>query len=489
MIRVERTYVRGDSERRGPTVRRAISRRAYCGKRASASVGSSSLRLDRHRLLTIVLTRGTMLRGKQKLPTSLGRRETMRRSALLATVLTAATFALAPLGAGAARSRTVTVCPSGPPLCDFATIPAAIAAVSDGDTIRVAPGRYAGGFTIGKSVSIVGSGQAVTTIVGEGVLLTRSGSVQVAVGRTVEIRGVTITGNSYGTGLVNLGTLLLVHSTVSRNGVGGRHGPAPAVSGIYNRGSLTLRSSTVDHNGPGYPAGIGGILNDGSMTLDDSSLIHNRSEYGGIVNHGTAILRRTVLDDNGEWMAGGIVNSGKLVLIKCLLLRNWADFGGAIANTGDATIVDTTIVRNWSLVGGYGGIDNNRGTVRISRSTISHNYADHGTGGLNNTEGVVAITDSRLSDNSSSDGGGIRTFGGTLAVIRSVIAHNSIQPIYSGGGIHNEGTQMTLTETRIVWNYPDNCYGCPEPRDASHGGPPLWPFASGGIATSAGRTK
>src|SRR4029077_15563527 len=31
MIRVERTYVRSESERRGPTVRRAISRRAYCG--------------------------------------------------------------------------------------------------------------------------------------------------------------------------------------------------------------------------------------------------------------------------------------------------------------------------------------------------------------------------------------------------------------------------------------------------------------------------
>jgi hypothetical protein len=36
MIRVERTYVRSESDRRGPTVRRAISRRAYCGKAASA---------------------------------------------------------------------------------------------------------------------------------------------------------------------------------------------------------------------------------------------------------------------------------------------------------------------------------------------------------------------------------------------------------------------------------------------------------------------
>jgi hypothetical protein len=32
MIRVERTYVRSESERRGPTVRRAISRRAYAAK-------------------------------------------------------------------------------------------------------------------------------------------------------------------------------------------------------------------------------------------------------------------------------------------------------------------------------------------------------------------------------------------------------------------------------------------------------------------------
>jgi len=71
----------------------------------------------------------------------------MRRSALLATVLTAAAFALAPLDAGAAPSRTVTVCSPGPPLCDFSTIPAALAAVSEGDTIPVAPGRNGGSLT------------------------------------------------------------------------------------------------------------------------------------------------------------------------------------------------------------------------------------------------------------------------------------------------------------------------------------------------------
>jgi hypothetical protein len=382
----------------------------------------------------------------------------MRRSVLLATVLTTATFALAPLGVSAVvPARTVTVCPSGPPLCDFATIPAAIAAVSDGDTIRVAPGRYAGGFSIDKSISLVGSGQAVTTIVGGGVPLTRSGSVQVAVGHTVEMRGITITGDE-ARGLVNLGRLLLVDSTVSHNHEEPGYYGEPEVAGIYNRGSLTLRSSRVADNGFGRD-GVGGILNDGSMTLDGSSVVGNDAEVGGIVNHGTAILRNSVVAHNGELGAGGILNYGKLVLSKCTVAWNVADLAGGIDNEGEATIVDSTILHN-SVTVGDGGIQN-RGTVRISRSVISANTGLVETGGLGNHGGSVEITDTVLSYNTGGHGGGIGTFGGTLNLAGSIVTFNTIDRGSRGGGIHNEGTQMTLRETEIFGNFPDDCFGCP----------------------------
>jgi hypothetical protein len=379
----------------------------------------------------------------------------MRRTGFLAAILATATFALAPLGASAAPSRTVTVCPSGPPLCDFATIPAALAAVSDGDTISVAPGIYAGGFTIDKSISVVGFGAGSTTISGGD-----PAAVTISWGKTVQIRGFTISGADQ-TGLINSGTLLLVDSTVSHNqdepGYGG-----PGAAGIYNGGSLTMRSSTVDDNGPGR-GGVGGILNDGWMILEDSSVVDNDSSVGGILNHGSATLRRTVVARNGEWSAGGIVNSGKLVLIKCSLFRNWSDHIGALQNDGEATIIDTTILRNFTLIGNSGIA--NRGTLHISRSTISNNVSGSGNvGGLLNIGGAVAITDSVLRSNYGHWGGGIVTVGGTLALERSLVLFNRIGDYLShpGAGIRNEHSEMTLSKTIVFGNDPDNCYGCPE---------------------------
>ena len=59
-------------------------------------------------------------------------------------------FALAAflaVGVGSAAAATLKVCPSG---CAYTTIPAALAAAQSGDTIQVAAGTYAGGFTIDK---------------------------------------------------------------------------------------------------------------------------------------------------------------------------------------------------------------------------------------------------------------------------------------------------------------------------------------------------
>ena len=63
----------------------------------------------------------------------------------------------------------VTVCPSG---CAFTQVAAAVAVAKDGDTISLAPGTYGGGFTIDKSVKLVGAGAGATIISGGGPVLT-----------------------------------------------------------------------------------------------------------------------------------------------------------------------------------------------------------------------------------------------------------------------------------------------------------------------------
>ena len=94
------------------------------------------------------------------------------------------------VGAGSASAAAVTVCPSG---CAFSQIAAAIAAANPGDTIKVAAGHYDGGFTINKSVKLVGAGAGSTIIEGGGPVIT-IGQAFADSEPTVTVDGVTITG-------------------------------------------------------------------------------------------------------------------------------------------------------------------------------------------------------------------------------------------------------------------------------------------------------
>src|SRR5881394_2900317 len=69
---------------------------------------------------------------------------------------------------GTASAATLTVCPSG---CAFSQIAPALAAASSGDTIQIAAGTYNGGFTVTKSINLLGAGAASTTISGGGPVL------------------------------------------------------------------------------------------------------------------------------------------------------------------------------------------------------------------------------------------------------------------------------------------------------------------------------
>jgi hypothetical protein len=277
-----------------------------------------------------------------------------------------------------ASTSSLTVCSTGPPNCQYATIADALVAASPGDTIQIASGSYAGGFTIAVSVTLVGAGATTTTINGGSPVVT------IPFGASVGIRSVTIGAGS---------------------------------TGIDNRGALTLRDSTVSGNSSAFG---GGLLN----------------EPGG-----TVTLRNSVVSGNSAGGGGGIFNAGGTVTLRDSLVNNntagpnFDGFGGGIYNFdgfgGNATLtLRHSAVRNNSATVGGGGIENFQGglgaTVTLDDSTVSGNTAGIAAGGIDNAFGTVTLNESTISGNSAGTfAGGIYNFFGTLTLNESTVSGNT----------------------------------------------------------------
>jgi len=429
-----------------------------------------------------------------------GREVTVRRKQTTRAVLVAAIAALALVGGGSARTnRTITVCPAGPPECEFSTIQAALIAAVDGDQILVARGTYAGPVRIAKSVSVLGSGASVTAISGTGPDGPDEAVVSVVPDVSATVSGVTVTGATWGGparggGVDNRGSLTVENSVVSGN--------RSVIGGIYNNGTLLLNRSSVVGN-QGYE--VAGIYNaHGALIVRNSTVIGNRGEEsGGITNEGTAEISDSTIAHNFSWLQrAGIGNFGSLTLTRSAVRqnRNADGYGAGVLNSGTATVTDSDISGNRGADGA--GIANG-GRLVMRGTTVDRNVTNFGMGGADGggitNWGTAFIYDSSISDNSGqilwqhyssaagfdnhgtaelyrvtisgndaqAQGGGIRnTATGTMSLVDSKVTGNVAHGLGTytvgvfGGGIYNLGS-LTLIETPVSGNTPDDCVGCP----------------------------
>jgi Right handed beta helix region len=120
--------------------------------------------------------------------------------------------------------------------------------------------------------------------------------------------------------------------------------------------------------------------------------------------------------------------------------------GSAIVNRGTLAVTRSTLTANATFIGR--GAIVNRGTLTVTRSTLTANVAGSGGGAISNG-GTVTITNSTLAHNEGGiEGGAVGNFGGTMGITATTFAHNTGD---GAGAVFNTGT-LTVTNSTFSDN-------------------------------------
>lgn len=280
----------------------------------------------------------------------------------------------------------------------------AITAAAPGDTLSV-KGTCTGNYLVDKDLTINGQGNAVLDGQNLDTVLSTAREV------TLELDKLTITnGNARdggGISIVNDSTVDATRLTVTGNRASRRG------AGIY----LQFTGSTL-------------VLD--NSTVSDNTQFGDRGSGGGIFTQGTATITRSALIDNTARRGGGLITFGSPVTIDQSRV------------TGNSATVQS------------GGLENNFGDLRVTNTLVNKNSAGSG-GGLFNANGMTTLEQSRVINNTAErNGGGIFNISGSgsLTLRKSTVAGNEAS---DGGGIFNLRGPITLDQSRVVGNKPNNC--------------------------------
>ena len=410
----------------------------------------------------------------------------MRRSILL--------LALALIGGGAAATAghsaraATSLCVGSKPGC-FSTIQAAVNAASDGDTITIAPGTFAGGVTIDVSVDIRGSGAGATTITGGGPVLL-IGQEQSTSEPTVSITGVTVTGgfnNSSPDHAVTQGggVEIVVGSFSTRGGLGATVAISDSVitgnkvaseqllpsgfcgpfdcsfasgGGIANAGTLTLTNTRVTDNQAGDPSSVTVVATGGGIAGAPQSTL--------TLKHCVVTGNRTIgtLPRGDTAHGGGIDAPGPLTIEDSVVSGNSADLStqdpteefpvaiaGGIGIGAETTITRTIVSDNrvtatnvtGTAIAAAGGIFD-EGSLTLSNSTIARNHVSSSI--------PAASHDTALAGSGGMEVNGAATIRNSLFVGNSVDANAPAGVVNAGGGGIGNFGQTTIERTGVLGN-------------------------------------
>ncbi len=229
---------------------------------------------------------------------------------------------------------------------------------------------------------------------------------------------------------------------------------------VYENGHnahLTLQNTTIS----------GGRLR--SVTDGSDSDGAGLANYGGIVSlidstvTGNAIAHPVTNNfctfQGCPASGGGVYNdrNGTMTLTRSTVSNNYAWFdGGGVKNLGTIELIDSTVSGNIAPRGLGGGLHNRSNNMTVRNSTITGNTAGGGGGGAYNYGGDLTVSSSTVSGNSGGLGGGLANLSGPMTVTDSTITGNSATYV---GGVSNSYGTITFSRSIVSGNTSPNPAG------------------------------
>jgi predicted outer membrane repeat protein len=216
------------------------------------------------------------------------------------------------------------------------------------------------------------------------------------------------------------------------------HAATFSVTNTNDSGAGSLRQAVLDANAAPGPDAIDFAVT-GTITLTSGQL--EITDDLTIAGPGASNL--TISGNNASRVFQ--VVGGTIVVLEDLTVANGnppGDNGGGIRNFGTLAVTNTVVSNNFAAApsgAGGGGILNWSGTLTVTNSTFSGNSVGSSAGGaISNIDGgTLTVTDSTFTGNSvCCNGGAIFSFKGAVTVTDSTFSGNSAN---SGGALYNVG--------------------------------------------------
>ncbi|MCE9623976.1 MAG: hypothetical protein K8R69_00770 [Deltaproteobacteria bacterium] len=230
---------------------------------------------------------------------------------------------------------------------------------------------------------------------------------------------------------------------------------------IYHDGSLNLKNVKITSTGA---SGSGGtIYTTGNLFIEGSTFTGNSAQVqGGAIyqSDGTMqVVNSTVSENTAAGGAGGIKTYGLAILQGLTMDKNTATNGrgGALTTGGDTQIFDSEITNNETLTAGAAGIQNDE-DLYVENTSIVGNKAgvNSGTddGGGIHTDGSLTIISSTVADNTVNGGNGAGIYEDSSGSIieRCTISGNKNLNAGSGGGLYINGNFASLLNSTVFGN-------------------------------------